>query len=278
MTTRPLDVVVVAYGWDDNLVRALDAVAHLHVIVIDNSCEDSVREHAVHAGFDYDAPGSNLGFAGGVNRGLRRVAPGHDVLLLNPDAEISADSIEAMRQALERPGIAAVAPQLKDSDGFDTRVVWPFPTPLRAWRQAFGLGDGPAQGGYVIGAVLLLAREALDDVGGLDERFFLYAEETDWQRRAHEKGWRSVVCPGAEAAHVGAGTSSDVAVREAFFHAGSETYIRKWYGSFGWVTFRVARVAGALARSVLRPRQRGEHLARAKLYLRGPRRAAGLEP
>ena len=87
--------------------------------------------------------------------------------------------------------------------------------------------------GFVIGAVLLIAREALDEVGLFDERFFLYAEETDWQRRARARGWEAAVCGDASAHHEGAGTSENPLRREMLFQAAQETYIRKWYGAAG---------------------------------------------
>ena len=149
--------------------------------------------------------------------------------------------------------------------------AWPFPTPARMWAEAFGLGRLPARGRFVVGAALLLAREAIDDVGLFDERFFLYAEETDWQRRARKRGWTSAVCVDAVAEHVGAGTSANPRRRETLFHAAQETYIRKWYGRTGWLLYRVAACLGAAARTLVLTRERRTEAARrALLYLRGP--------
>jgi len=140
-----------------------------------------------------------------------------------------------------------------------------------------GLGRIPSSKRSVIGAVLLLRAEALREVGLFDERFFLYAEEADWQRRATALGWTSAVCDEITATHVGAGTSSDLARRELLFHAAQETYIRKWFGSAGWGSYRLGTVLGAAARAiVLRGTRRSEAARRAKVYLRGPRRSAGM--
>ena len=122
----------------------------------------------------------------------------------------------------------------------------------------------------------MLRWEALKEVGLFDERFFLYAEETDWQRRALGFGWRSALCPDAVGLHVGAGTATDVRQREALFHAGQETYIRKWYGTRGWWGYRSAACVGAVGRAVLLTgKRRTEAARRALLYARGPRRCAG---
>jgi GT2 family glycosyltransferase len=129
----------------------------------------------------------------------------------------------------------------------------------------------------VIGAVLLLRWDALSQVGLFDERFFLYAEEVDWQRRALALGWRSAVCDEVVASHIGAGTSDDPLRREALFHAAHETYIRKWYGRRGWWVYRTAACLGAAARAAVLPGgRRAEARRRALLYLRGPRRSASL--
>ena len=67
---------------------------------------------------------------------------------------------------------------------------WPFPSPLRAWLDNLGPGPDPARAAFVIGSILLIRAQALAEVGGFDERFFLYAEETDWQHRATQAGWQ----------------------------------------------------------------------------------------
>ena len=124
---------------------------------------------------------------------------------------------------------------------------------------------------------MLLRWEALQQVGELDERFFLYGEETDWQRRAAQLGWRAALVPDVVAIHDGAGSSDDPRRREVLFHAAQETYIRKWYGSRGWWAYRAAACVGATARAVaLSGDRRAEAARRARLYVRGPRRSAGL--
>jgi GT2 family glycosyltransferase len=123
----------------------------------------------------------------------------------------------------------------------------------------------------VIGSVLLLRAEALAQVGGFDERFFLYAEETDWAYRAHLLGWRHAAVPGARAMHAGGGTSEDGSRRELHFHASQERYLRKHFGAAGWQLARVANWAGAMVRSVALPGERGRQARRrAALYRLGP--------
>jgi len=274
--------VVVAYDSPAQLSNCLAALARrIPCTVVDNSSSADVAAVAKRHGAAYVDPGSNLGFAAGVNVALSRLAEQRtDVVLINPDAVVTPEAIETLTRFLYDDGnsrVAAVSPRLVDSAFVEQRLVWPFPSPLRMWGEALGLGRLPAHATFVVGAVLLLRHEAIEDVGRFDERYFLYAEEADWQRRALRRGWRSAVCVHAIAEHAGAGTSSDSIRREAFFHAGQETYIRKWYGPGGWALYRFAACLGAAARAlVLNNGRRDAASRRAMLYLRGPRRSAAL--
>jgi GT2 family glycosyltransferase len=119
--------------------------------------------------------------------------------------------------------------------------------------------------------VLLLRAEALAQVGGLDERFFLYAEETDWAYRAARLGWRHAVVDSAQAVHTGAGTSSDVRRRQAHFHGSQERYARKHFGALGWQVLRAAQIVGSAGRALaLRGERRAGARLRLQTYLAGP--------
>ena len=278
----PIRGIVVAYGGAAELDSCLCGLENaLEVTVVDNSSSQEVRAVALSRGATYVDPRANRGFARGVNLALRQLlAAGRpsDVLLLNPDAELEPDQLEALSASLHLAGnerVAAVAPRLISPDGRPQRVVWPFPSPARAWLEAFGLGRLPTRSRFVIGAVLLLRWDAVQDVGLFDERFFLYAEEADWQCRARARGWTSVLCADAIARHAGAGTSTDARRREILFHAAQETYMRKWYGRGGWLLYRCAVCLGAVARAIVLTGERRAHAARrALLYLRGPCRSA----
>jgi teichuronic acid biosynthesis glycosyltransferase TuaH len=275
----PIEIVIIAYGDPTYLHRCLEGLGgRFAVTVVDNSSNAAVETLVLaHAGRYLD-PKRNLGFAAGVNLALEsRTFPSSDVLLLNPDATIGADDIMRLQQALRASSdIAAAAPtQRPTPDGAADRVCWPFPSPLRIWLEAIGLGRWPRRCDFVIGSVLLLRNEALRDIGGFDERFFLYAEETDWQRRARRRGWRVALCTKAEAYHVGAATDTDSARREVRFHAGTERYIRKWYGATGWTVYRIGAATGAGLRAGLRSGPaRARAVTRSVLYLRGPDRVA----
>lgn len=270
-------IVIVAFGAPTLLREALQPVTGLDVVVVDNSSSSDVRAACAAMGARYIDPGRNLGFATALNLGVRKFEQGRDVLVLNPDAVLDSTGIERLQAALHAdPRTAAVAPRLIGPGG-EQRPGWPWPSPRGMWREAIGMARDTGRHDFLVGAALLLRGTALRDVGPFDERFFLYAEETDWQHRAVAQGWEVQVVPGVVAHHHGAGTSTDAPRREALFHAGTETYVRKWFGRRGWLSYRAAALLGALLRSAL-PGSRGAAARRrARLYARGPRRVAGIE-
>jgi GT2 family glycosyltransferase len=277
-----LQVIVVAYGSPQVLRQTLNALRHQTVCVVDNSSSAEVKAEAVRAEADYLDPGSNLGFGPAVNVGIRHAwarQPSSDVLLLNPDAVLDDGAVETLHSALlADQRIGMVAPRLR-CETEEQRPAWPWPRPGLLWREAFGLlGRDRHRQDWLVGAVLMLKGAALEDVGLFDERFFLYSEEIDWQRRATLRGWRPELVEEVVAEHAGAGTSSDPLRRAILFHAGTETYIRKWFGRRGWVSYRAAALVGALLRSPL-PGVRGAAArGRVAIYWRGPKRlAAGLD-
>lgn len=284
---EPPEVLVVAYGSPDRLRAALaPLVGKLALTVVDNSSLPEIREIVELAGGTYLDPGRNGGFAAGVNHGLaHRRNPGGDVLLLNPDAVVGPDDVlELQRRLHADPRAASAGPAQVDDDGRPARVSWPFPSPARSWLEALGLGrvhDRRARTRFVVGSVLLLRAEAVADVGPLDERFFLYAEETDWARRAADRGWTHLLVDDVVATHAGGATSTDEGRRETHFHASQERYLRKHHGAAGWQAARAAVVAGAAVRAVVHPHRdaRAAALRRLRLYVRGPVRAErALEP
>lgn len=275
-TTWPeVEIIVVAYGAPELLRAALEPVASLPVTVVDNSSLPEIAALCAELGVRCLDPGRNGGFAAGVNHGLaHRLLPGADVLLLNPDARIEPDGIAALQAALRADTrLASVAPAQTDAAGHRARVEWPFPSPAHAVLEAVGLGRLQRGSTYAIGAVLMLRAEALQQVGTLDEDFFLYAEETDWAYRASRLGWRHALVPEVEALHEGAATSSDPRRREAHFHASQERYFRKHFGAAGWQVARAAVWAGAVVRSLALPGEKGRAARRrAALYRLGPLR------
>ncbi len=276
-----IDVVVVAYGPAESLADALSALqGEYAVLVVDNSSSEATAAVVGRAGARYVDAGANLGFAAAVNVALSHLTdPGRDVLLLNPDARIDSDAVARLHdELLAHPDVACVAP-VQHAPGSDrpSRARWPWHTPAGAWAEAVGLSRRRLQSAryFLGGAVLLLRRAALDEVGGFDERFFLYSEDEDWQRRAVARGWRVRLCPEVSAEHAAGGTESDGTRHQLRLHSAIERYVRKWYGPLGWTSYRAGTLFGLVVRLATQRGPRRAATARlAHVYLTGPDRAA----
>ncbi len=275
-----IDVVVVAYGAPDSLAVALATLgARYPAVVVDNSSSGAVEAVARSAGARYVDPGVNLGFAAAVNLAVGLLDdPGRDVLLLNPDARIEPQELARLHDVLlASPDLACVAPaQRTPGSAAPSRARWPWHTPSGAWAEAVGLSRRRLRSSryFLGGAVLLLRKSSLAEVGSFDERFFLYGEDEDWQRRALERGWRVRFCPEVSAEHVSGGTDTDITRQQLRLHASIERYIRKWNGPVGWAVFRAGTLFGQALRLVARRGRRRDTARQARLYLTGPDRSA----
>ena len=218
-----VSVVVVTYNSLAWIERCLESVAGHETIVVDNGSRDGtlelVRERFPQARV---LEQENRGMGGGNNAGMR-LASGRYFLLLNADAWAVGEAVERLADfADSQPDAAVVGPKLLNPDGSLQRSARAFPT---LWRlateylflrklaprsrafNAFYEGDFAhdrvRQVDWLLGACLLIRREAADEVGLFDEDFFMFSEETDWCYRFRQAGWRVYFFPGAEVIHVG---------------------------------------------------------------------------
>jgi len=194
------------------------------LIVVDNGSSDGtpefVRERFGEARL---IERENRGLAAGWNTGIK-AARGRWLFLLNADAWVVGDGLAALVSVMERtPEAAVVGPRLRNLDGTLQRSVRGFPT---LWRLAteffflrkfarrsskvfnafYGSGfphDRELEAEFLMGAALLVRPEAVVEVGGLDERYFLFSEEVDWCYRFRKAGWKVIFTPEAEVVHVG---------------------------------------------------------------------------
>jgi GT2 family glycosyltransferase len=218
---RPdLSVIVVTHNRMELALRTLhsarDAVRDLDVqwIVVDSGSGDGTPEAIESAFADVQVLRErNIGFAAANNHGLP-YASGRYVLLLNPDVETAEGTFDELVAALDaRPEIGVASVLQNAPDGRLQYSIRHFPspllalgeaigaagwTPLRRWREEeprTALYRGEVSVDWLVGAFLIARAQALEDVGPLDERFFLYSEEIDWCYRFHLAGWRVAHLP-----------------------------------------------------------------------------------
>lgn len=226
--SRPrVDVAVVTWNTAGVTPQALrdlldsDQGCDLRLLVRDNASQDGTAEAVAKLVPEAEIDvGPNLGFAGGVNTLIARSdAPW--LFLLNPDAWPLPGAIATLVRAAEQhPRAAAVAPRLERPDGELQHSTHPFPSLRVAATVAFRGDPLPSEEAeelllegswahdrsravdWAHAAAWLIRREALDEIGGLEERFFMYAEDLEWCWRAKRFGWEIWFEPDAVVRHI----------------------------------------------------------------------------
>jgi N-acetylglucosaminyl-diphospho-decaprenol L-rhamnosyltransferase len=252
MTPEPcVDAVVVSYNSESTLpgcVAPLTGLPWVAVTVVDNSSSDGSADSVAPLPVRLVRASRNGGFSYGCNLGIREGRAPY-LLLLNPDARIDENSLATLLRVLGSDArVGAVGPRLLDGDG---ALAWSqrrFPRlrstfsralflhrifPRAGWSDelirdpaAYGRVGNPD---WLSGACLLVRRNALEEVGGLDEGFFLYSEDTDLFRRLRDAGWEARFEPTAVVRHEG-GASAPRYSTERIAAGSRIRYARKHHG------------------------------------------------
>ncbi len=226
------------------------------IIVVDNDSSDGSPE-AVEEEFPavrLIRSGSNLGFAKGNNIGIRESA-GSSLCLINSDVVMLPGCMGVLLEYMRRnPEIGMAAPRILNGDGSLQPSCRRFPSLYGSLCAAFSMGNlFPGRGMFcdtmmswwkhdeerfvdaLTGCFWLVRREALDEVGLLDEDYFMYAEDIDWCRRFNQRGWRVAFNPAAETIHHGGASSKNAPIR--FYLAMQQARLKYWkkhHGSFSY--------------------------------------------
>ncbi|GAA2217943.1 glycosyltransferase family 2 protein [Promicromonospora sukumoe] len=204
----------------DSLPAAFGDVPYT-TVVVDNGSTDDTLALLRRRGDCTVVESVNDGYGAGMNRAVRHSPEAAEILVLNPDVELDAESVPRMLSVLRRPGVGIVAPRTREADGSLSPTLRREPTLARAGGLSFtGLPllaeriedprayvtEHPVD--WAVGAIWLVDRECFDALGGFDETYFLYSEETDFALRARDRGWLSVYAPDAGGMHVGGGSGT----------------------------------------------------------------------
>jgi N-acetylglucosaminyl-diphospho-decaprenol L-rhamnosyltransferase len=300
--TASLSVVIVSWNVRDLLEQALSSlyaqaagIRGLEVIVVDNASHDGSAQ-MVALSFPQVhliANRENRGFTGGNNQGIIH-ASGDHILLLNSDTQLLPGALVVLMAYLdEHPGVAMVGPRLLNADGSTQSSRRRFPTlpilflestwlqpllPGHALRRFF-VQDQPddvtQEVDWITGAAMMVRRGVTEEVGLLDEGYFMYSEELDWCRRIRAAGWKIVYVPSAEIIHYGGKSSEQVVpARHIYFQSSKIRYTRKYHGILVSELLRVWLLAQYLWQMVLEGakwsigHRRGLRAARVAAYWR----------
>lgn len=227
-----VSAVVVNYNAREHVVpcvRSLREAGVHEIVVADNDSRDGSADALAAAEPDakFVPTGGNFGFGGGANRGAALVS-GDYILVCNPDITVERDAVDLLVAAMEKDHrLAVVGPLVLNPDGsvYPTPRVFPrlvdaaghaflgMLAPRNRFTRRYRMLDldrtVPSNDvDWVSGSCFMARREAWDALGGFDESYFMYAEDTDLCWRAHRAGWRVGFEPAARVTHV-QGASTD---------------------------------------------------------------------
>jgi N-acetylglucosaminyl-diphospho-decaprenol L-rhamnosyltransferase len=217
-----VSAIVVSHNSRPHLRRCLDSLSPqvAQTIVVDAASTDGSIDD-LRAG-DVVRLDANRGYGAALNAGAAR-ATGDLLLLLNADTWALPGAVDELARALaDTPAAGVAGPKLVNEDGSTQRSVRGFPTPWRLATEYFFLRwfaprsralnafyaagfdhATPRAADWLVGAALLVRREAFDSVAGFDESFFMYNEEVDFCYRLARAGWSTIFVPSAQVGHVG---------------------------------------------------------------------------
>jgi GT2 family glycosyltransferase len=253
-----LEVVIVSHGAEGLLRRCLASLrehppggAEMTVTVVDSGSRDGAPEMVAREFPEVTLRReANIGFSAANNLALR-TSDADFVLLLNPDTEVYAGTLDAGLARLEaEPRVGMVGVKLVTESGqLDHACKRSFPTPLSALAHFTGVGRGegaagslsqyratelgddePGEVDAVNGAFMLCRAAAVREVGLLDEGYWLYMEDLDWCHRFWDAGWKVFYEPAGTALHVKGGSSAGrrAPKQEVAFHRGMGRFYRRF--------------------------------------------------
>ena len=287
--------MVVAYNSGDQLrscVEPLSGRADIRVIVVDNASPEGGLETVTDLDLVAIQSGANGGFSFGCNIGWRAgAAPA--VLFLNPDARIAADAVLDLARTLhDDPSLGIVGPLIRDGDGSLDFSQRHFPRLSSTYAQALFLHrvapgapwsdelirrpeayERAGRPDWISGACLMIRRSALEALGGLDERFFLYCEDMDLCRRVRDLGYGVGFTPAVVCGHEG-GASAPRAALFAVLAESRMLYARAHRRGAGGALERMGIGLGEATHAVLGrggAEARSGHRRALARVVRGPR-------
>lgn len=229
---KDLSIIILNFNTKDYTLKCLKSLENhdsifregtSEIIVVDNDSTDGSIE-AIEKKFPrvkLIKNKNNLGFAKANNKGIKK-AKGEIILLLNSDTIVHDETLTKMIEFIkENENLGAATPRLELTDGsLDLACHRGFPTPWNAVTYFSGLEqffpnlkifsgyhqtwkdfNTPHQVGAISGACFFIKREVIDEIGLLDERFFMYAEDLDWCMRIKQAGWKIFYNPDAKVTH-----------------------------------------------------------------------------
>lgn len=269
-----LSIIIVNWNTKKELLRCIESIYQnkwkniKEIIVVDNGSQDgSVEElKIVFPSVLIIQNETNLGFARAVNQGIQ-IASGRYFLLLNPDTELKDGVIEKLYFFMEKhPEIGVVGPQLLNDNGSKQNSIANFPSlatellnknilrllfPKRYPGKERDYSR-PIEVDSVIGACMMVRRKAIEEVGLLDEDYFLFLEETDWCYRMKKAGWRVYHVPDVEVIHFqGKSVGQDKKRAKVEYFRSRYLFFKKHRGFLQYLILKIGVMVRLIIESIL---------------------------
>jgi GT2 family glycosyltransferase len=294
-----LSIIIVNWNTKKLLVECLDSIfattqnIDFEIWVVDNHSTDGspemIREDFSEINLIENE--KNIGFAKANNQAYQKCR-GKYILLLNPDTVVENDAIERLFHFLNHtPEAGMVGARLLNPDKTLQSSAFPVPTLSKEFWRLFHLDyfvpfasysmekwdlDSVREVDTLLGACILIRREALDRFSLFDEEYFIYSEEVDLCTRLKKEGWKLYWLPSAVVIHYGAQSTQQVA-EEMFLklYAGKIHYFRKHHSKISVLVYKLILLLATISRLVLtpfafieEPVKRDEHLVLSNNYRR----------
>lgn len=286
-----LSIIIVNWNAKKYISECLQSIIHqktnheIEIIVVENASSDGSQEliRKRFPNVKLICNKENLGFAKANNIGIKN-SSGKYIALINSDVKVLDGCIDQMLVYMNKhPEIGMLGPQIVDSNGKVQRSYMGFPTIWNTVCRAMALDslfpESKLFGGLLMtciepitirnvdiinGCFWIVRREALNQVGLLDDRFFMYGEDKDWCKRFWDTGWKITYFPEAKAIHYGGASSSNAPIR--FYIAMQRSDLQYWQKHHGSLSQRlyifilglhhIIRLIGETIIYIIRPSKR----------------------
>ena len=274
-----ISVIIVTYNSAQVIIPCIDSIinnsqgADIEILIVDNGSTDDTCKILKQNYTDITiiSGHGNIGFAAGNNLGLQ-AAQGRHFFVLNPDTEISSGALSTLKDyADSHPKVGMIAPRVVNPDGTLQHSTFRFPDLLQAFYGFFEKLmpiDSTRNGRYlpeeygkersvehILGAAIFVQRKLWEKIGGMDDNYKLYFEETDWCYRARKQNWGLHYLPSATIMHRGAHSTSSSPERNSVLFAQSQArFYRINLGMFSYIMLKLIALIGIeywLSRSIL---------------------------
>lgn len=276
---RKLTIIIVNYNLKESILKCIDSIYQalpndiFNLIIVDNNSVDGSIEE-IRKKFpqvNLIANHVNRGYAAACNQALK-VSHSEYLLLLNPDTIVNNSLVKMLQYLEDYKRVGILGCKILYPNGSIQKTAFPPPSFLNnvifsgltfRWRwfirprnwwvtHQCKLSQVPFKVGWVSGACLMTRRKTVQDIGLLDERFFLGSEDVDWSCRAIKKGWKVVYFPQTQVTHTGGECKKkDLALTTKSYYQNRLHFAQKYYGAIAFKLIKLISLAELLAKKII---------------------------